>query len=88
MSANKCNVFVTETQTQFKVADDIFIMKRTKSSFGCMFVKEDFSIKRESHLVTADHAEILMTYFDLIAYRKLKNVLDTLRPFGKEQQLA
>ncbi len=40
-SNNKYNVFVTETVTQFKVADDIFVLKKTKSTMGGMFVKQD-----------------------------------------------
>jgi len=80
---NKYNVFVTETKTQFKVADDIYVMKKTKSTFGGAFVKEDFSIKRQSHTVTPEDAETLMTFFDIIAFKKFKTTLEAFKPFGE-----
>jgi hypothetical protein len=79
-ATSKYNVIVTETRTQFQVADDIYVMKKTKSTFGGAFVKEDFQIKRQPHTVTAEDAEVLMNYFDLIAYRKLRIVFEGFNP--------
>ena len=40
-ATNKYNVFVTDIKADFKVADDVFVMKRSKSRMGGMFQKED-----------------------------------------------
>ena len=80
-ATKKYNVLVTETATQFKVADDLFVMKKTKSTFGGAFVNVDYSIRREPHNVTPADAEVLMNYFDLIAFRKLMIVFEGFKPF-------
>jgi hypothetical protein len=36
-ATNKYNVFVTDTKASFKVADDVYVMKRSKSTMGGMF---------------------------------------------------
>lgn len=40
-ATDKYNVFVTDIKADFKVADDLFVMKRSKSTMGGMFQKED-----------------------------------------------
>ncbi len=66
--------------TQFKVADDIFIMKKTKSTQGGAFVKEDFQIKTQSNVITQEDAETLMVFFDMVAFKKFKTTLETFKP--------
>jgi hypothetical protein len=48
---------VTDTKADFKVADDVYVMKRSKSRMGGMFEKEDIIFKKESHTITAEDAE-------------------------------
>lgn len=70
LATNKYNVFVTDVKTKFQVADDIYVMKKSKSTFGGLFQKETIDFKRQSHIVTAEDAEILMSFFDVIALKK------------------
>jgi hypothetical protein len=73
-------VFVTEVQAQFKVADDLYIIKKTKSTSGDMFVQESFEVKKTPHTVTSEDSQAIMNFFDLVALRKLKKVLDAFTP--------
>jgi hypothetical protein len=77
---SKHNVFVTKTKTKFQVADDVYVMKKSKSTFGGMFQSEKIDFKRQSHQVTTEDAELLMTFFDVIALKKFQATLDLMKP--------
>jgi hypothetical protein len=79
---------VTDVKTQFKIADDIFVMKKSKSRFGGMFEKESIKFKKQSHIVTAEDAQILMTFFDVIALGKFKMTLELFKPLANPTNLA
>jgi hypothetical protein len=87
-ATNKYNVFVTDTKADFKVADDVYVMKRSKSRMGGMFEKEEIIYKRQSHTITAEDAEVLMTFFDVIALKKFKLLLDTFKPVSGLKMIA
>jgi hypothetical protein len=82
LATNKYNVFITDVKTKFKVADDIYVMKKSKSRFGGMFEKETIDFKKQSHIVTAEDAEILMTFFDVIALKKFQATLELMKPIA------
>ena len=54
-------------------------MKKAKSTLGGAFLKEDISIKKESKTITSEDAEILMNFFDMIAFKKFKSTLETFK---------
>lgn len=85
--AKKYNVFVTDVKTQFQIADDIFVMKKSKSTFGGLFQKETIDFKRRPHIVTAEDAEILMTFFDVIALKKFQATLQLLKPIASSEYM-
>lgn len=50
----KHNVFVTNVATKFKIADDLFIQKSSKSTFGGLFYKEKIEFKYVPHVLTIE----------------------------------
>ena len=69
-----------DTKADFKVADDVYVMKRSKSRMGGMFTKEEIIFKRQPHTITVEDSEVLMTFFDIITLKKFKLLLDTFKP--------
>lgn len=79
LETNKYNVFVTDVKTKFKIADDVFVMSKSKSTFGGLFQKQTIEFKKRPHILTVEEAEILMTFFDIIALKKFQATLLLLK---------
>jgi hypothetical protein len=72
------NIFVLDTSTDFKIADDLYIMRTSKSKWGGIMQSEKISFKKVPHTLTQTEAEQLEQFIQISAYGKFKAYLDAV----------
>ena len=62
-------------------------MSKSKSTWGGMFQKQDIKFEKRPHILTAEDAQMIMTFFDIIALGKFKMTLELFKPLTGQSEL-
>jgi hypothetical protein len=71
------NVFILETTTDFKVTEDLFVLKNSVSKVGGFLQAEKIDFKKLPKSMTVDDVSQLIQFLELAALNKFKAYLDT-----------
>ena len=71
----KYTIFTMKINANFHIADDVFMWQKEKSTFGGMFQKTEQYLEKRSHNTTPEEAEMLMSFFDMVALKHFKEQL-------------
>jgi hypothetical protein len=84
-ATGKYTFFTADVKATFKVAQDMYIWQKQKSTWGGMFQKDTQEIRYLPHMITIEEAEVLMNFFDMVALSKYDMYL---RAFINSTQIA
>lgn len=72
---NKYSFLVADMSSTFALTPDLIIKRNSKSLLGGLFEWESTTINQVPHTVTKDDLDVLLNYFDMIAFERFTKFL-------------
>lgn len=75
---NKYTIFFVDIKASFHVAEDMFIWEKQSSKFGGLIQKTEQYIERRPHDLSLEETELLMSFFDMVALKHLRDQIKAI----------